>query len=181
MKTGFGIERPAVLRRPRLRASLRRSEAGRAHRLEEGDRQPRPEEPARRVTGPAAPVMVPPVDLVLQRLGLTPAIAEHFAEARAAGMRLARVAAQHRGGHVLLSSGVQFGGEAGALVELRADLAGRLRRAIAEDSAAGPAVGDWVATTVAGERPSATIHAVLPRHTKLSRKAAGRGASCRRV
>ena len=102
-----------------------------------------------------------------------------FAEARAAGMRLARVAAQHRGGHVLLSSAGQFGGdhETDAVVELRADLAGRLRRAIAEDSAAGPAVGDWVATTVAGERPSATIHAVLPRRTKLSRKAAGRGAS----
>lgn len=121
--------------------------------------------------------MVPPVDAVLQRLGLTPAIAEHFAEARAAGMRLARVAAQHRGGHVVLSSGEQVGGEVGAVVELRADIAGRLRRAIAEDPAAVPAVGDWVAVTVAGERPSATIHAVLPRRTKLSRKAAGRNAS----
>ena len=72
--------------------------------------------------------MVPPVDAVLQRLGITPAIVDAFAEARAAGMRLARVAAQHRGGHVLLSSAAQFGGdhEADAVVELRADLAGRL-------------------------------------------------------
>lgn len=129
--------------------------------------------------------MVPPVDAVLQRLGLTPAIVDAFAEARAAGMRLARVAAQHRGGHIVLTSSGQLGepsagqsvGGSDAPIELRADVAGRLRRALAEDSAAGPAVGDWVATTIAGERPAATIHAVLPRRTKLSRKAAGRGAS----
>lgn len=121
--------------------------------------------------------MVTAVDDVLQRLGLTSTIAAAFAAARAAGMRLARVAAQHRGGHVLLSSGAQLGGDADALVELRADTSGRLRRAVAQDPAAGPAVGDWVAVTVAGERPTATIHEVLPRHTKLSRRAAGRGAS----
>jgi ribosome biogenesis GTPase len=56
-------------------------------------------------------------------------------------------------------------------------VSGRLRRATAVDPAAGAAVGDWVAVEIhAGERPSATVHAVLPRTTKLSRRAAGRDA-----
>jgi len=63
------------------------------------------------------------------------------------------------------------------VVELRADLSGRLRRAVAIDAAAGPAVGDWVAAEIHGEeRPSATTHIVLPRSSKLSRRAAGRDA-----
>ncbi len=118
----------------------------------------------------------------LHRLGLTPAIDAAAAEHRAAGLRLARVAAQHRGGYVVLTTAVlaaaAVDGEAGAITELRADLSGRLRRAVAIDAAAGPAVGDWVAVEVHGEeRPSATMHTVLPRASKLSRKAVGRGAS----
>lgn len=70
----------------------------------------------------------------------------------------ARVAVQHRGAYVLLTG---YG-------ELRAEASGRL-------AATGlPAVGDWVA---ASARPDegATIHAVLPRRTKLARAAASEG------
>jgi ribosome biogenesis GTPase len=61
------------------------------------------------------------------------------------------------------------------LLELRADLSGKLRRAAASDPAAGPAVGDWVAIR-GGPVGCATIHAVLPRTSQLSRRAAGRTA-----
>lgn len=36
-----------------------------------------------------------------------------------------------------------------------------------------PAVGDWVVTQIRSEEKSATIHAILPRQTKVSRKVAG--------
>ena len=118
------------------------------------------------------------VDDALQRLGLTPATASAWAEHRDAGLRLARVAAQHRGGYVVLSSAEHLGvtgDPATGIAELRADLSGRVRRALAIDPADGPAVGDWVAVEVHGG--SATMHVVLPRLSKLSRRAAGRGAS----
>jgi len=122
--------------------------------------------------------MVSAMDDALQRLGLTPATASAWAEHRDAGLRLARVAAQHRGGYVVLSSAAHVGAEGehvGGVVEMRADLSGRLRRAVAIDPADGPAVGDWVAVEVHGA--SVTMHVVLPRLSKLSRRAAGRGAS----
>ncbi|HEY0138720.1 MAG TPA: ribosome small subunit-dependent GTPase A [Nannocystis sp.] len=120
------------------------------------------------------------MDDALLRLGLTPATAEAWTEHREAGLRLARVAAQHRGGYVVLSSAAHVGIDIieeapTGIAELRADLSGRLRRAVAIDPADGPAVGDWVAVEVHGA--SATMHVVLPRLSKLSRRAAGRGAS----
>ncbi len=120
------------------------------------------------------------MDDALYRLGLRGETELAWAEHRSSGLRLARVAAQHRGGYVLLSSTAQANQPAAepAILELRSDLSGRLRRAVAVDAAAGPAVGDWVAAEFQGEeRPSATVHAVLPRSSKLSRRAAGRGAS----
>ena len=118
------------------------------------------------------------MDDALHRLGLRGETELAWAEHRASGLRLARVAAQHRGGYVLLSSAAQAEPAAEpAIIELRADLSGRLRRAVAIDAAAGPAVGDWVAAEFHGEeRPSATMHAVLPRSSKLSRRAVGRDA-----
>jgi ribosome biogenesis GTPase len=118
------------------------------------------------------------MDDALHRLGLQDETDLAFAEHRASGLRLARVAAQHRGGYVLLSSAAMIDpANAPTIVELRADLSGRLRRAVAIDPAAGPAVGDWVAAEFHGEeRPSATTHVVLPRSSKLSRKAVGRDA-----
>jgi ribosome biogenesis GTPase len=77
------------------------------------------------------------------------------------GFLPARVAAQHRGVYILFSE----------LGELRAEASGRL-----EHEAAGademPAVGDWVAVAARPDEGAATIHAILPRRTKFSRKVA---------
>jgi ribosome biogenesis GTPase len=83
------------------------------------------------------------------------------------GIEPARVIAPHRGTSIVAS----------ARGELRASITGRLRLAIEEGDESAPAVGDWVATLARPDEGSATIHAVLPRRTKLSRKSAGRGAA----
>jgi ribosome biogenesis GTPase len=82
-----------------------------------------------------------------------------FAPHGAAGLRPARVATQSHGLYRLLSE----------LGEHRAERAGRLRHD--SDTVDHPAVGDWVAADL---RPdgTGTIHAVLPRRTKFSRKEA---------
>jgi ribosome biogenesis GTPase len=67
----------------------------------------------------------------------------------------ARVAAQHRGGYDVLTEGG----------ERRVRVTGRLRHEAAS-AAELPAVGDWVALR------DETIHAVLPRRSAFSRKAA---------
>jgi ribosome biogenesis GTPase / thiamine phosphate phosphatase len=74
------------------------------------------------------------------------------------GVVAARVSAPHRGGayDVLTERG-----------EIRARLPGRTRKSSESDV---PVVGDWVALDLDGEAP--TIEAVLPRRTKLSRRAA---------
>lgn len=77
----------------------------------------------------------------------------------------ARVAAQHRGEFVLWT-GVD---------ELRAELPGRLRYAAGVGMAL-PAVGDWVAVRGRALEGRATIRAVLPRRTSISRKEALTGS-----
>jgi len=56
--------------------------------------------------------------------------------------------------------------------ELLAEVAGHLRHS-AIDRSALPAVGDWVLIEARIEEGGATIHEVLPRKTKFSRKAVG--------
>jgi ribosome biogenesis GTPase / thiamine phosphate phosphatase len=56
--------------------------------------------------------------------------------------------------------------------ELSAEVTGLLRHS-APDTAAFPAVGDWVAVEIVDGERKALIHEVLPCRTKLSRKAAG--------
>ncbi|MBI4470867.1 MAG: ribosome small subunit-dependent GTPase A [Acidobacteria bacterium] len=56
--------------------------------------------------------------------------------------------------------------------ELQADLAGRLRR-LAQGRHELPAVGDWVLADCRENERQATIHRVLERRSKVSRKAAG--------
>ena len=56
--------------------------------------------------------------------------------------------------------------------ELLAETTGRLRHRAGE-SAALPAVGDWVAAAVSGAEPRASIRAILPRRGCFARKAAG--------
>ena len=101
----------------------------------------------------------------LAALGWSRSRAEEFSPHAAAGRVPGRVAAQHRGGYVVYA-------ESG---ERPAEVAGQLRHA-----ALGPAdlaaVGDWVAVSDAPDADAATIHALLPRRTVFSRKAAG-GAS----
>jgi ribosome biogenesis GTPase len=99
--------------------------------------------------------------LNLNDLGWTDGHTTDFEPHAAAGLVPARVSEQHRGAYVVLA-------EDG---ELRADLAGRLEH---EAAGAGdlPAVGDWVAVAPRSDEGAATIHAVLPRRTKFSRKVA---------
>jgi ribosome biogenesis GTPase len=80
---------------------------------------------------------------------------------RREGLLPARVAVQHRGAWDVLA---QPG-------ELRADAAGRLAHEAATPAEL-PAVGDWVAVAVRPAESSATIRAVLPRRTRISRKTA---------
>lgn len=56
--------------------------------------------------------------------------------------------------------------------ELFAEITGHFRH-VAQDRAAWPAVGDWVAVRVLQGEKRAIIHEVLQRRAKLSRKAAG--------
>ena len=97
----------------------------------------------------------------LQDLGWTDSHTTEFEPHAAEGRIPARVAAQHRGAYVVYSE----------LGELRADTAGKLSH---EAAGAGelPAVGDWVAIAPRPEEDSATIHAVVSRRTKFSRKVA---------
>jgi ribosome biogenesis GTPase len=95
----------------------------------------------------------------LDRLGWTEQLTTEFEPHRAAGLVPARVAVQHRGQYEVLA-------EAGAL---RADVAGRLVHEAPSDAAL-PVVGDWVALAPRPDEDAGTIHAVLPRRTRISRK-----------
>jgi ribosome biogenesis GTPase / thiamine phosphate phosphatase len=100
----------------------------------------------------------------LTALGWSPSREEEFERYADGGLVPARVAAQHRGGYVVYA-------ETG---ERPAEIAGRLRHDAVQASDL-PAVGDWVALSDRPDAASATIHAVLPRATGFSRKAAGDG------
>jgi len=79
-----------------------------------------------------------------------------------AGLSPARVAAAHRDLCILLT-------ESG---ELSAEVSGRFRLQTALTSGF-PAAGDWVAASLRPQEGKATIHAVLPRSSAFTRKAAG--------
>ncbi|GAB4226463.1 MAG: ribosome small subunit-dependent GTPase A [Elainellaceae cyanobacterium] len=98
----------------------------------------------------------------LEQLGWSDWFAQRFEAYASAGYAVGRVAIEHRGGYLLYS---QTG-------ELTGEVSGKLRhQAIgAEDF---PAVGDWVVIRLQPEEQKATIHHVLPRKSKFSRKAAG--------
>jgi len=101
-----------------------------------------------------------PLDLAV--LGWTEADAEHFAPHADRGLVAGRVILEHTHIYTVRT----------ATAEILARIAGRLRH-----RAAGrrdyPAVGDWVAVDPAPAHGRATIHAVLPRRSAFSRKAAG--------
>ncbi len=60
--------------------------------------------------------------------------------------------------------------------EVRAVVPGKLRRAAASGEAAKPVVGDWVVVEDRPGQDGLPVLGVVPRRTKLSRKAAGRDA-----
>jgi ribosome biogenesis GTPase len=100
--------------------------------------------------------------MTLQDLGWTPRFAEAFAPHQAAGLEPARVSLEHTHIYrVMTPDG-----------ERLARVAGRLRHG-ASQRADFPAVGDWVALEAAAAGSDARIHAVLPRATRFSRRAAG--------
>ena len=97
----------------------------------------------------------------LARLGATPEILNNFRDYQANGLMLARVASAIREEYQLFAADGDFHAEpTGALLY----------------GAAGPAdlptTGDWVAARSIGSG-EAIVHAVLPRRTKFSRRAAG--------
>lgn len=73
-----------------------------------------------------------------------------------------RVALEYKNTYILYS---EFG-------ELSAEIAGKMRHQ-ASGRVDFPAVGDWVAISVRSDEHKATIHEVLPRKSKFSRKIAG--------
>ena len=95
----------------------------------------------------------------LESLGWTDELTTDFEPHLAAGLLPGRVAVQHRGQYEVLA-------EAG---EVRADLAGRMLHEAAAEAEL-PVVGDWVALAPRPDEGAGTIHAVLPRRTRISRK-----------
>ena len=93
------------------------------------------------------------------RLGWSDELEHAFGPHAAEGHLPARVTVQNRGLYLV----------AGDDGELQAELTGRLRHE-ADGGGALPAVGDWVAVRPPKGGGRATIAAVLPRRTKLSRK-----------
>jgi ribosome biogenesis GTPase len=93
------------------------------------------------------------------RLGWLPELEEAFAPHAEQGLIPARVTVQHRGLYLV----------AGDDGESEAEITGRMRH---EAGGGGelPAVGDWVALRPPQGDGRATIAAILPRRTKLSRK-----------
>ncbi len=98
----------------------------------------------------------------LETLGWDANWAKQFSPWQDQGLVPARVSCEHREAYDVLA-------ETG---ELRAEISGRFRHEHPVHSD-WPAVGDWVAVAPRPHEGSATIHAVLPRRTRFSRKAAG--------
>lgn len=108
----------------------------------------------------------PPATPTLAMLGWDDAFAADFEPHAAAGMRPARVVIAHNNFFTLLDGGREW----------LATAAGRLRLN-ARRSSALPVVGDWVAMKPRkGDDGRATVHAVLPRRTKFSRRSPERPA-----
>ncbi|MDO8802629.1 ribosome small subunit-dependent GTPase A [Phenylobacterium sp.] len=100
------------------------------------------------------------LESVIAQYGWSALLALAFAAHAEAGHTPARVIAQHRDGYLVATDDG----------ELRANLSGRLHHEAQE--ADPPSVGDWVALALNPADGAATIEAVLPRRTVLTRRAA---------
>jgi ribosome biogenesis GTPase len=100
--------------------------------------------------------------LNIQSLGFTSFFEKAFESYRDQGYSAGRVALEHK--HIY-----RVYTESG---DVLAEVSGKLRhQAISRSDY--PAVGDWVVLSIRPEESRATIHAVLPRFSKFSRKVAG--------
>ncbi len=99
----------------------------------------------------------------LTELGWSPFFKSHFLEEGTGGCVPARVSEESKGFYRVLAEEGEF----------LAQIAGRIRYR-AEDRDDFPAVGDWVVTAPRPAEGRATIVAILPRRTILSRKVSGR-------
>jgi ribosome biogenesis GTPase len=101
----------------------------------------------------------------LTKLGWNPAREEQFAPHRAKGLVPARVAVEDKHYYRVWT----------ADAELIAQIAGKLIHEAKGNHAKLPKVGDWVAVKLLpNEEKKASIHAVLPRTTQITRKNSGR-------
>ena len=98
----------------------------------------------------------------LESLGWDAGWAKECAPYSEQGLEPVRVTCEHREAY-------DVAGKAG---ELRAEISGRFRHEHPVHTD-WPAVGDWVAVAARPDEGTATIHAVLPRRSGFSRKAAG--------
>ena len=98
----------------------------------------------------------------LENLGWTPALRKEFEPHARAGFDAGRVAVVHK----------DLCGVYTPMGELWADVSGRMRHETAS-RAHLPVTGDWVVLRPRPSEGRATIHAVLPRRSVFSRKAAG--------
>jgi ribosome biogenesis GTPase len=112
------------------------------------------------VTQPSVPASY--LDSPLTQLGWNARLEEDFAPHRAAGLVPARVATEDRHYYNLFTTDA----------ELIAQITGKLLHESSPTQL--PKTGDWVAVAVHDGEEKATIHAVLPRRTQISRKVAGR-------
>lgn len=98
----------------------------------------------------------------LDDLGWNNFFASSFASYRLQGFTVGRVAIERRNTYVLYS-------EVG---ELTAEITGKMRHRASQPEDF-PAVGDWVVIRALQSEARATIHAILPRKSKFSRKTIG--------
>ena len=100
----------------------------------------------------------------LTKLGWTPERAAQFAPHAAKGFVPARVAVEDKHFYRVWTAGA----------ELSAQITGRLIHEARGDHSKLPKVGDWVAVKLVPNEEKAAIHAILPRRTRITRKASGR-------
>jgi ribosome biogenesis GTPase len=103
--------------------------------------------------------------MTLSSLGWNDSFANPFQPYAHQGLLPARVALEHRHAYELLSTHGVLGAKCTGNL---------LHTALSRDDL--PAVGDWVAVRLRPGEAQADIHAVLPRRTKFSRRAAGGNA-----
>ncbi len=101
-------------------------------------------------------------DMRLADLGWDPFFEQNFAEYRDQGHTPMRINREDRGKYLAFSE----------LGEYTCELSGKYRFS-SNDMTLTPSVGDWVAAAAYPDEAKAVIHAVLPRKSSFSRKAAG--------